>query len=214
MSFRFTIILVVALILVGGYVYFYELRRPTQFVTPPLWFYNLEMDRISGIDVALQDKKISFVRDPADKSFHFNDAAKTPVNLERWGGVTLLLSGPQSKRLLCTETGKASLPPPCNNPDIYANYGLTKPSVVVDVTLEDKDDQTDKLVHNTFTLFIGDQTPDGQNNYVQMKDYPQIFLVDGSWGSVFARLVTEPPYIPPPTPTFAPTPTFSPKPAS
>ncbi|MBI4308030.1 MAG: DUF4340 domain-containing protein [Chloroflexi bacterium] len=203
MNFRITVILLVALILVGGYVYFYELRRPTQIVQPPLWFYNLDQDRISGIDVTYNGKKESFVRDAQEKSWRFNDAAKTPVNLERWGGITLLLSGPQSKRLLCEEPGKPGAKPPCDKSDIYGSYGLKNPSLVVDVTLEDKDDQTGKLLHNTFTLFIGDKTPDGSNHYVQMKGFPQIFLVDGSWGEVLSRLVTEPPS-PKPTPTQVP----------
>lgn len=177
-NFRLTLILLFVLAMVGGYFYFVELQKVPAKDPPPLWFYNTDDDNFNMISIEHNGKKIQFVKDEK-KAWHFDDAQGIPVDLKRWGGITLLLRGPQTRRLLS------------ENPGNLAPYGLKPASTVITVGTIDG---------GTFGIYVGDKTPDEVSHYVQMEGLPQLFLVDATWADVLSRLVTEPPYPPTPTP--------------
>ena len=43
-------------------------------------------------------------------------------------------------------------------------------------------------------LILGSLTPDKNSHYSMIDGYPQLVLVDSSWGNIFERLVYDPPY--------------------
>ena len=190
MNVRLSIILLFVLALVGGYFYFIELRKPGETKTPPLWFYNTDDSNFNSISVAYQGKNVTFAKDK-DGGWHFNDPKGEAVDINRWGGITLLLRGPQSRRLLSENP----------NPKDIASYGLEHPSTTITVGMVDG---------SKFALYLGDKTPDGTSHYAQMEGFPQLFLIDASWGDVLDRLVTEPPRQPTPTPVDTPVPQGTP----
>ena len=55
------------------------------------------------------------------------------------------------------------------------------------ITIELTDDTSIKLL-------IGSLTPDKTSHYSMVDGYPQLVLVDSSWGNIFERLVNDPPY--------------------
>ncbi len=179
MSFRTTIILVVILALVAGIAVVYSRKAPSGSSSQPsYWFYQVNSDDIKTINIQLKDKGMTFVEDK-DGDWHFGDTSGPAVSTQRWGGITLLLSGPQYKRELL------------KSPSTLTPYGLDQPQVIINVGLADK---------RQFQLKIGDKTPDGGSVYAQLGGVESVYLVDSSWGDVLAKLVTTPPYIETPTP--------------
>ena len=181
MNYRLTIALVILLALVIGITFVIVSGGdddPDRVRVPRLFFYQVDDDDIVKVVINYGGEELTFVADD-ERRWHFDTPAGEDVNIERWGGVTLLLSGPQYNRQLTT--GAADL----------SRYGLDSPQTVITVGLKGIGD---------VNIRLGDKTPRGNNHYAQFQDLEPIYLVDSSWGDVIARLVTEPPHIPTPTP--------------
>ncbi|MDA1173731.1 MAG: hypothetical protein O2826_04340, partial [Chloroflexi bacterium] len=101
----------------------------------------------------------------------FEDPQGLIVNIERWGGIVLLLSGPQVER----ELGHAK--------DL-SDFGLDVPTIV-DLTLGDD---------TRIRVLLGDRTPDERHHYATVGDDGELFLVNADWGNVLMALVEAPPY--------------------
>lgn len=175
MNVRVSLVLVVLLALVGGYVLLYELRKPPSAQEGSPWVYGVDERDLQTIAINYQGQEMAFARG-TDGGWLFANTT-TPVNMDRWGGITLLLSGPRSSRELASRI------------DDPAKYGLAEPQTVVTMAL---------VGGRSRQVLLGDLTPDGQNQYARVAESERLFLISSSWGEVMNRLVTEPPY---PTPT-------------
>ncbi|NQW20143.1 MAG: DUF4340 domain-containing protein [Chloroflexi bacterium] len=145
-----------------------------EFAEPePPFFYTLAPEDLRNISIDTGDSVSSWSLREESRRWYFDELENIPADLFRWGGITQLLGGPRTQRILAPEIDDLTL------------YGLDDPTAEFSITLRD-----DSVV----TLVLGDLTPDGQNNYARIKDYPQLVLVDASWGKVLERLVDEPPY--------------------
>ncbi|MBI3744531.1 MAG: hypothetical protein HY261_09660 [Chloroflexi bacterium] len=160
---------------------------PTRVGTPQQFFYTVSDNDINKVIVAHNGTTLQFVQD-AQSQWHFNDSNGELVDLNRWGGVTLLLSGPQYKRKLTSQPSPANL----------TEWGLDNPTTTVTVGLKALGD---------IRIKVGARTPQSASTYTQFERLnvasgadPGVYLVDSSWGDVIARLTTEPPHIPTPTP--------------
>lgn len=199
MNIRTTIVLIVLLAVVSAVSAVYISTRdkgvPKTIGAPPRdFFYQVDDDAIIRVSVTSSGKTEKFVNDKG--TWRFDGGTNEPVFLDRWGGVTLLLSGPQFKRRVIQEAQAEDL----------QRYGLASPSVVITAGLIEIGD---------IEIRVGDRTADGTSHYSQYRRRPVsgaavndagIYLVDASWGDVFSRLVREPPRIPTPTPEPSPTP--------
>ncbi|MBI2936283.1 MAG: DUF4340 domain-containing protein [Chloroflexi bacterium] len=172
MSIRITFVLVMFLAVVAGYFFFYDpaARKPEEPVTP--WFYTTNMEDINRIQVEHEGKTTAYFRDES-KAWRFADEFEMPVDLTRWGGVTLLLSGPRSRRSL-----SATIDDP-------AKYALDKPKTTIDVTLTGE---------RQVRAYLGSKTPDGLYYYVTQEGNPGLFIIDGGWGDIMTNLAKELPY--------------------
>ena len=179
MNFRISFILVVLLVIVGGYVLFFELRRQPGESTEPPWIYNIGYEDMVSISVTHQGQAQAFIN--TREGWVFKDTGQ-PVDPQRWGGVILLLSGPRTAR---------ELKEPVADPAVY---GLEPPESHIAVTIKDG---------RQLGLFLGKKTPDGASHYAQVEGSPSLFLITSSWGDVITRLATEPPAIATPTPEAA-----------
>ena len=139
------------------------------------WFYQVHEDDIQTIGVRyLDDKSVSFYK-TADRTWAFADPEGIPPNYNRWGGITLLLSGPGTRRDL------TAVQPIIDDP---AQYGLDDPDTIVDVGL---------TANRSVQFRLGDLTTDGRHHYGQVAGFPDLFLIASSWGDVISRLANEPP---------------------
>ena len=172
MNIRTSIILVVLLAMVAGYVFFIQVRIEPAVEEDALWFYSVDMSDIKHITIDSSEGNAQFFLGE-DKYWHLNSPEGLPAGLDRWTGVELLLSGPKSRRLI-DEQPKDLVP-----------YGLSDPNVKIGIGLKDG---------SLLNILVGSTTPDGENNYARVGDSQQIFTVFSGWEEVMTRLVTDPPY--------------------
>ena len=136
------------------------------------FFYTLAPDDIRHISINTDLGKTDFMLQPDQRVWYFDDPIGIPVSHDRFGGMTFLLGGPQVQRLLKDEVEDEAI------------FGLENPDLVVDLGLRDG---------SSIAMELGDLTPDGDGQYARMVGFPQLVLVDSSWGEVISRLVAEPP---------------------
>ena len=140
--------------------------------------YAVAQDDIASVMVRTADGEAAFRRG-ADGSWAFDADPPLPVNPDRWGGVTLLLSGPEVERVLVAADAGGGANGGADE------FGLDAPSAVVRVGLADG---------SAVTARLGDRTPDGRNVYAQVEGRDAVALVNAPWGEALTRLATDPPF--------------------
>ncbi|MBI2855487.1 MAG: DUF4340 domain-containing protein [Chloroflexi bacterium] len=174
MNIRTSVLLVIALALVSGYVFFAQREGTVEPTDEPPWFYNVELNDMRQITITHLGEEAVFALG-TDGRWHLGDPDGLPVGGERWGGIESLLSGPKTRRML--DPQPAELEP----------YGLDSPPTRIEVDLKDG---------RTIPLLLGLLAPNEGNHYAQIEGFPQVFLVYSGWGDVLTRLISEPPYPP------------------
>ena len=185
MNVRVTIALVVVAIAVGAVVYFNPFQPDPEPRDDSPWFFQLAEEDIQSIEVIHRVengeddqavKTVSFVKtSPEHYLWEFVDPQGIPPDRNRWGGITLLLSGPKTRRDLTPQSIIIEDP---------AEYGLDDPATVVKVGL---------TLDRDLEFRLGHETTDGYHHYGQVIGFPQLFIIADSWGDVIARLAAEPP---------------------
>jgi hypothetical protein len=156
-----------------GVTCFFTQRTSTVADADPPFFYNLDSDDIKTISVETGGKRGAWYFNEKFDSWFFEQEKDIPANLFRWGGITQLLGGPKSQRVIKSQI------------DNLSDYGLDNPLMVITVGLVDG---------TSIVLLLGDLTPDANGHYSMVDGYPQLVLVDSTWGNIFERLVNDPPY--------------------
>lgn len=174
MNLRITLFLVVVAIAVGVVVMINPFEEVETREPDEPWFYQVAMEDIISIKVTRNEDKVSFFKND-EGAWEFEDPPGIPPYHDRWAGITLLLSGPQTRRDLTVAAQTIDDP---------AQYGLDEPNTIVDVGLTQD---------RSLQFRLGDLTTDGGSYYGQVIGFPQLYLVVEIWGRVVARLATEPP---------------------
>lgn len=173
MNLRLLLVLITVLSYVAiGVTWFIANPREEVEEPNPPFLYTLAPDDLRNIKITVGDTVDSWSLDVEQRRWFFDNMEGIPVSLYRWGGITQLLGGPRTQRVLAT------------NIDDESKYGLDNPDLSITVTLRDE---------STIEMLLGKPTPDGENHYAQVVGHPQLVLVDASWGQVLTRLVNEPP---------------------
>ena len=176
MNVRVTIVLIVVAAAVGALVYFNPFQSDPEPEDDSPWFFQLAEEDIESIEVLHAGQTVSFVKtDVEHYLWEFVDPAGIPPDRNRWGGITLLLSGPKTRRDLTPQDVIIDDP---------AEYGLDQPATIVKVGL---------TLDRYLEFRLGHETTDGYHHYGQVSGFPQLFIVADSWGDVIARLAVEPP---------------------
>jgi hypothetical protein len=176
MSFRNTIVLIIILILLAGFIGYAKLFKKnvteTETRMPDVW--SLDPDSISSIDIRLPKLKKGAVFFKKDKDKWFiDDTDQAPVAPERWWGIVLLLSGPQAKRLIS------------DREEDVARYGFSNPNIIVTLYADGPE--------KALEILIGDMTPDEKSIYAMLRSYRTVYLLDRTWNDTVERLVLDPP---------------------
>ena len=173
MNLRLLLVMITVLSYVAIGLTYFLTNQPEEFREPqPPFFYTIAPDDLRVIEIHAGDLVASWSLREGTRRWYFDDLPDIPADLYRWGGITQLLGGPRTQRVLSAEIGDES------------QYGLDAPTASIAVTLRDG---------SQVKMFLGDRTPNGQNHYARLEGFPQLVLVDATWGEVLARLVTEPP---------------------
>jgi hypothetical protein len=174
MNVRISAVLVLVLALIASYVFLFELGKPSEESggkSP--WFYDLAMSEIEEFTVTYEAGSETFIQAP-DGTWHFDAFDGAPVHLDKFSGMTLLLSGPRSKRKLEGD----NIDP--------AAYGLESPISTIIVGMDGG---------RRVSVELGDITPDEKGQYVRLVGESDIFIVTNAWGDVLTNLVKNPPYV-------------------
>lgn len=177
MKLRSILVLLAVGLALAGYFYYSNIPKsaPPGKTTAPTWrIEETELRRIT-IRLPQEDKSVAFARDGEEGPWRFDDPAQTPVNRDRWGGIPLLLQGPQSERIIARSVGR----------DKLAAFGLVEPRMSIALTLRGG---------RVLDITIGDAVPDSSAFYLRVPNTSDVAVVDYSWYQVFERLVREPPY--------------------
>ena len=175
MSLRTTLALVVAAVIVGVIAYVNPFAKGEEEKRERPWFYLVAEDDIESVGVGHQGNQVEFIK-IARNQWEFVEPTGIPPAHFRWGGVVLLLSGPQTNRDL-TITAPTI--------DDRAQYGLENPVTTVNVSL---------TRGRELEFRMGDKTTDGRHYYGEVLGFPQLFLIANEWGNVISRLAADPPY--------------------
>ena len=174
MKLRMTFLLVAVAIAVAVVAILNPFKSEPESQPDSPWFYSVSMEDIREIEVNFQDNQVKFI-ESEEGIWGFEDPADIPTSHQRWGGITLLLSGPHTRR---------DLTPTTLTLDNLAQYGLENPITIIDVGLTEG---------RTIQFRLGDKTTDGLHHYGQVIGFPQLFLIADAWGDVLNRLASEPP---------------------
>ena len=174
---RGAVSLLIGLAVIGAYVLVQVRNENPAPVPTETFIYSIEKSDIISVEITHDGDRQRFAWDEGAGGWVFDDAERSPVASDRWGGVPLLLSGPRVQRVLSVD--EADL----------GRYGLDDPITTIRLGLSDG---------QQLTVHIGIRSPDGENDYVVREGSPQIVLIDRSWQEVLARLVTAPPFAPRP----------------
>ena len=174
--------LLIILLVFGGVFYFSNAPEPVEKPDPQTFVWLIEMDEIERIEISLPHEGLSekFIKISEEDKFpwYFDDAEKSDVDKNRWGGgVPLLLSGPGADRIIAEDASAEKL----------AEFGLDEPSMIIHLTLEDG---------HEMIIDVGDYTPSGLTYYVKAPNTNDVALVDFTWYDVLSGLVRNPPYAP------------------
>jgi hypothetical protein len=172
MSIRTSIILVVSLAMVAGYVFFVQLKQVEEIPDEPPWFYNVDLYDLTRIAITDQGEEAVFLIDE-DGRWHIDEPDGLLVSQNRWGGIVLLLTGPKSRRLLDEQ------------PTDLEPYGLVEPQTSIEINLRNE---------RSFKVLLGLTTPDGTSTYGRVEGFPQVFTIFDGWKQSLIGLVSKPPY--------------------
>ncbi len=193
MNTRLTLILVLAVALLGGYVYFFELSKPaTAPAVPgalpgetPIPMVATTADNLAGLEVTSPDGHVELSRPPGG-NWLISQPDLGEADQVRVSSVVGRLAPLNATRVL-TE-----------NVQPLAEYGLANPAVTL--TLVSKDNAR-------ATVQIGDATTAGDNYYAKMSTDNTVYLIAKTPIDDAKKFVTSPPK---PLPTSTPTAEASP----
>jgi hypothetical protein len=157
MQFRNTIIVVILLVLVTGYVYFFEAGKPAEETVK---LYQIKPEDISKIDLRYPDQEIELVRQPDNKWLIVKpvntDADDTTVN-----NLARAIADCEVKKTVEEK------------PQSLDAFGLAKPDVVVTVTVKGKGTLPG--------IEVGKVTPVGFAAYMKTTDKPAVLLTSSAF---------------------------------
>jgi hypothetical protein len=176
------ILILFAVLAIAGTTYYFVSRpKPAAPPAPHYYVWIFDMQHLQHITMSLPKSgqpPQSFVKNPKDSEFYFDNPPGPMVDNQRWGGgIPLLLSGPGANRLILQNATDAQV----------ADYGFNTPNFTATLTLDDG---------KTYEVQVGDLNPEGTNYYTRLASNNDIYTVDKSWYDVISRIVTDPPYIP------------------
>jgi hypothetical protein len=184
MKLRNTLVLIAVLALLGGYVYFFELRKgnePTANSAAAI-VLDLNSAQITGITVTKTQDGVTTtarVQREVGQPWQIEEPVQEPADDVRVNNLTGLLAKLEATRQIEQSASDPSI------------YGLQPPAFEIVVTLQDGSEQT---------LTIGEMNPTKSGYYGQHKGDPAVYLLPISPASDLEDWLLAPPKMPTPTP--------------
>src|SRR3954471_18649246 len=191
--YRTTIIMLVALVALGGLAFFLGGRNGSSSATPtptPVQYVWQEDSPVASIDVVSDTGKVSLRQDVSTTVWSLVEPIKDTADPFAVGGEADALKSLLASRVLTT-------------PEALSNYGLESTKFRVDVA-------TGGSSPKQHAILIGSTTVDGSGYYVKTPDSPTVYVVSNQVIEPMKGWLTTPPKVQPtatPAPiTIVPTP--------
>ncbi len=165
MQFRNTIIVLVLLLIVGGYIYFFQAGKPEEQTQK---LFNLKADDITGLVLKYPDQEIEVNR--TGGGWRLVKPINTEADAAAISTLTHEIADAGIKRTV--DDHPASLAP----------FGLDKPGVTVVVSTKDK---------TLPGVEVGKNAPIGYSVYIKKTDSPAVLLTSGGFGPGTKRTVSD-----------------------
>lgn len=194
MSFRNTGILLIALIVLGGVVFWVNrqggVETDTDATPTPAPLTSLSTSDVTSIQVKQGDQSITIERQ--DEGWIIAGDSPEPAGETKVTQALDRLTGLKPTRTL-------------SDVQNFADFGLTKPAWTITLKPREGD---------TVIFRVGDENPRGTARYVQVAGDPSVHMIPKFSVEDVQKWLEEPPYPPTPTPEPTATPTETPTPAS
>lgn len=165
MQFRNTIIVLVLLLLIGGYIYFFQAGKPEEETQK---LFNIKPDEITKINLKYPSQEIELAR--TDGTWKMLKPIQANADSAAVTTLTHEVADADVKRTVDE-----------NAPDL-ALYGLAKPAVTVTVSTKDK---------SLPGIEVGKNSPIGYSVYIKTTDKPAVLLTSGGFGPGTKRTVSD-----------------------
>lgn len=194
---RTTLIIAAIFLLLGGYIYFFELNKTpeqlsqqlgTPTATPQRYAILLDASQVKSVEIAdlRGPRLVKLTR--TDTGWQVNQPIDKVADRFEVESAVGALTSLKATRVLTNVTD-------------LGQYGFITPTLEVRLIMSDT---------KQYALTLGNKTPNGLAYYaVYTGDKSQIFLIDSSGIETVRNWLDTPPYEPTPTPTFTPTATPS-----
>jgi Domain of unknown function (DUF4340) len=165
MQFRNTIIVLVLLVLVGGYIYFFQAGKSEEETKK---LFNIKADDITRIVLKYPGEEIEIVR--TGGGWKLVKPIKADADSAAVSTLTHEIADADVKRTVD------------DNPTDLGPFGLAKPAVTVVVSTKDK---------TLPGVEVGGKAPIGYSVYIKTTDKPAVILTSGAFGPGTKRTVSD-----------------------
>ncbi|MBM3926257.1 MAG: DUF4340 domain-containing protein [SAR202 cluster bacterium] len=180
MNVRLTLLLVVLLVVIGGLVAITQVLRGGDTPDRGSRLYRLSSSELNRVVVTRGEETITFLRKGDEWFIDDTERGMVGVDVQRWGGIPVLLGGPTTTKLI---------EPPEGQTIDFTSYGVAPPKTSIHVATSR---------NQAVDVHIGDATPDATGYYVKVHGTNVLYVVNSAWVDVINRLINEPPYPPVP----------------
>ena len=163
---RHTLILAVILVLLGAYVYFFELQKGEKGKSERL--FNFKEDEVAGIVLGYPEREIQLQREPSGR-WKLTQPLQADADKSIISSTLAALSAGDIKRTLEKKP----------SPEDIKSFGLDRPTVKVSITL--------KSGLTLTTLIVGAKTPLGDSAYIQRGSDPAVYLTGAALAFALAK---------------------------
>lgn len=161
MKFRNTLIMALVLLVLGGFVYFYEIRGRAEREAAEeraAKIVAFETDQVVRVTLSSADQRLVVARS-ADDGWRLEEPVQQLADATAVDDVLQSLQTAEHERVVA------------ENPEDPATYGLAEPDMTVVLELEDGTEHT---------VEIGGGTPVGQNVYARRSGEPEVYITPAS----------------------------------
>lgn len=194
MDRRISLVFVVILLVLGGYIWYTFLRSDAPPLTPstpeptPILFLSVDQNKVQAVEVkdVKNNQSTRVVRDGAN--WKMEQPKQGQADSTRIEDLLFDFASLTADRKL-------------DSPGDLAGYGLNPPQYQVNLSLQEG---------SAVMVQVGSENPGATLLYVMKNGDPSVYLVDSSHDKKIQEFVTMPPYTPTPSPT--PMPSATPQP--
>lgn len=163
---RNTLLVAAIFLLLGAYIYFYELPKGDKEKSQPL--LSFKQEEVEGVTLTYPEQEIQLKKEASGR-WKMTHPLQVPADESTISGILSALSTTEVKRTIEENAG----------PEALRNFGLDKPQVKISIGL--------KGGGSLPPVLIGAKTPVGDSTYAKKDTEPRVLLTSGLLSASFEK---------------------------